>query len=48
MIVTKPDILMTRGKGGVCLYLVVYHDSKPDILMTRGRGGEVFVFGGIS
>ena len=37
---SKPDILMTRGKGGGgCLYLVVYHDSKPDILMTRGRGG---------
>ena len=36
---SKPDILMTRGKGGGCLYLVVYHDSKPDILMTRGKGG---------
>ena len=35
---SKPDILMTRGKGG-CLYLMVYHDSKPDILMTRGKGG---------
>ena len=35
------------GRGGGCLYLVVYHDSKPDILMTSGKGG-VFVFGGIS
>ena len=43
---SRPDILMTSGKGG-CLYLVVYHDSKPDILMTSGKGG-VFVFGGIS